>query len=103
LFFNFQTKNSVSLDPTDLKQLSHDSDILIGGLCDFTGELTRKAIRRAKKNNNQEIKKYSLTINQIVEQLLKLNLSGYLRTKFDQAKRNAQKLELILYEQRIRS
>ena len=95
-------KKELSLIGNIPSLLSDYPDVIIGGLCDFTGELTRKAITRAQKKNEQEVKRNSETVNAIIDRLLELNLSGYLRNKFDQAKHNAQKLETILYELRIR-
>jgi hypothetical protein len=38
----------------------------------------------------------------VVENLLRLDLTGYLRQKFDQAKKNLRQLEQILYDLRLR-
>ena len=103
LYLSFLKTNKPDLDKKIIDFVSDDPDVLIGGLCDFTGEATRRAVRIAGKERLTELVAISETVNQIIEGLLEIDLSGYVRTKFDQAKRNAHKLEMMIYEIRIRS
>lgn len=103
LYLNFLKYSKPDLPKKVIDFISDDPDILIGGLCDFTGEATRRAVRIASKERMGELTAISETVNLIIEGLLEIDLSGYVRTKFDQAKRNAHKLEMMIYEIRIRS
>lgn len=80
-----------------------DADIYLAALCDFTGELVRRAVKEATQKNVHEVKKIKQTIEQVMQNLIQLNLTGYLRTKYDQAKNNLRKIEEIMYEISLRS
>jgi predicted translin family RNA/ssDNA-binding protein len=71
----------------------------LGALSDYTGELLRRAVLRATKHNDAEVAVIAEEITVVIELLLGYNLTGLLRTKFDQAKRNQQKMEEIMYDQ----
>lgn len=103
LYLNYVTAGELRLDGRILRFADDDPDIVIAGLCDFTGELTRRAIRISSQERSAEVQKISELVNKIIDKLLEIDLAGYSRTKFDQAKRNAQRLEMMLYELRIRS
>ena len=75
----------------------------IGGFADYTGELVRYAILQASKGNYQEVKNIAGEVNDAIAILLEYNLTGVLRTKFDQAKKNLRKMEEIVYELSLRS
>jgi len=79
-----------------------DPDVYYAGLADFTGELVRYAIALATKGEVAKIKGVKQGVERIVEHLLELNLTGQLRNKFDQAKRNLRKMEEILYDLTIK-
>lgn len=102
LYFNYVSKGVIDLDKRIVTFAADDPDIIIAGLCDFTGELTRRAVRIASKERAHEVEEISERTNEIIDKLLEVDLAGYSRTKFDQAKRNAQRLETMLYELRIR-
>jgi len=87
----------------DIRNKQIDADIYIGGLCDFTGELVRLAVRRATDKNYKEVKEIKRTIEGVMHNLIQLDLTGYLRTKFDQCKNNLRKIEEITYELSLRS
>lgn len=70
----------------------------LGGLCDLTGELLRKIVLFATNEEYGRAKKMKELIASIVAELIKFNLTGYLRTKYDEAKRNLKKAEEILYD-----
>ncbi len=80
-----------------------DPDIFISGLCDVPGELLRYAIKSATEKNFAEVKRCREVADEIIGQLVDMNLTGYNRQKFDQAKQALHKLEQVLYEVSLRS
>lgn len=73
-------------------------DDYIAGLCDFTGELVRKMVLLATKGEIKKAQELKEIIADVVAGLIKLDLTGYLRSKFDAAKRNLKKAEEIMYD-----
>lgn len=73
-------------------------DEYLGGLSDLTGELVRLMIIRATAKEFNEVKKAGKAVEEVIHALMQNNLTGYLRTKFDQAKNSLRKAEEILYE-----
>lgn len=82
----------------EVKGVEIDADIYIGGLCDVPGELYRYAIKSATEKKFDEVKKCYEIAEGIVTELVDMDLTGYNRQKFDQAKQALQKLEIVLYE-----
>ncbi|MFH1412589.1 MAG: hypothetical protein ABIG10_00980 [bacterium] len=70
----------------------------LGGISDLTGELLRQAINAAAQNNLELVKNNHKIINDILNHLVNFDMTGYLRTKYDQAKNNLRKIEQINYE-----
>jgi len=97
LFLQFEKEKKIDL----VKDLDISSEEYIAGICDFTGELLRKVIKLVTEGKKKEIEVYSECVENIVAELIKLDLRGYLRYKFDQAKRNLKEFEKILYEIRL--
>ena len=81
-----------------IKEVNLNFDSYLGGICDTTGELVRRAINQAAAGNLTEVEKIKNTINNIMEQLVEFDMTGYLRTKYDQARGNLRKIEQINYE-----
>lgn len=79
-----------------------EAPVFIAGLCDATGEIVRYAMRRASAGKRDEIGAALRTVEGVVTDLLDMDLTGYLRTKFDQAKRNLRTLEQMHYELSVR-
>ncbi|HTK04381.1 MAG TPA: hypothetical protein VL500_02265 [Candidatus Eisenbacteria bacterium] len=79
-----------------------DHEIYLGGLSDLTGELQRRQVRLATDGKLDEVRKLKQAIEEIVVQLLEMDLTGYLRTKFDQAKNSLRRAEDVLYEVTLR-
>ncbi len=77
-------------------------DIFLGGLSDVSGEIVRYAVRRATGGAREEVVKAKEVVDLIVTLLLDLDLTGHLRQKADQAKRNLHTLEQMLYELSLR-
>lgn len=86
----------------ELDSRAMDPSTFLAGLCDTTGEITRHAVREATKGNDKEVEHDYQTVEMIVEYLMQLDLTGYLRKKFDEAKRNLRSLEKIMYEISLR-
>ena len=85
-----------------LAKIKVDADIFISGLCDVPGELLRYAIKSATEKKFEEVKRCRQAADDIIGELVDMNLTGYNRQKFDQAKQALHKLEQILYEVSIR-
>jgi predicted translin family RNA/ssDNA-binding protein len=83
----------------DIK-LSYES--YLGGICDLTGELVRRAINEASHGNYGEVSHIKSLISDIMAELVEFNMTGYMRTKYDQAKGNLRKIEQINYEVKLR-
>jgi predicted translin family RNA/ssDNA-binding protein len=86
-----------------LKHLSLDYEILLGGLCDLTGELVRYSVLAVTRGKTAEVRIYDAHVEAILGELLKMDLTGKLRQKFDDAKRNLKRMEGILYDLTIKS
>ena len=97
LFLQFEKEKKIDL----VKDLDISSEEYIAGICDFTEELLRKVVKLVTEGKKKEIEVYSECVENIVAELIKLDLRGYLRYKFDQAKRNLKEFEKILYEIRL--
>lgn len=79
-----------------------DYDTYLGGLSDLTGEIARRQVRVATAGDIKEAERLKDAIEAIVAELLDMDLSGYLRTKFDQAKNNLRRAEDVVYEITLR-
>jgi len=86
-----------------LSKIKVDPDIFISGLCDVPGELLRYAIKSATEKKYEEVKRCRVAADEIIGELVDMNLTGYNRQKFDQAKQALNKLEQVLYEVSLRS
>lgn len=75
---------------------------LIGGISDLTGEILRKAIQAVTKGGVDKVVNYQKAIQEIIGELIKFDLLGKLRGKYDQAKRNLRKIEEVAYDLKIR-
>ncbi|HRY36987.1 MAG TPA: hypothetical protein P5230_03920 [Candidatus Magasanikbacteria bacterium] len=94
LFMSFVENKSL----TKIKDLKIDSDIYIGGLCDVPGEILRFAIKAATERNFTEVKRCYSAAEEIINELVDMNLTGYNRQKFDQAKQSLNRLQQVVYE-----
>ena len=94
LFYMYLTEGKIS----EIKEVSADADDYLGAVTDYTGELLRKAVLLATEGKYKEVKKIKEEMSSVLAELIKLNLTGYLRTKYDAAKRNLKRMEEMLYE-----
>ena len=78
-------------------------EVYIGGLTDTIGEAARYAVTAATQKDNQLVIKLVDTVKAVMSELVAMNLTGYLRNKFDQAKNALRKLEDILYDLSLKS
>ena len=62
------------------------------------GELYRYAIKSATEKNFKAVKKCYDAAAEIIGELVDMDLTGYNRQKFDQAKQALHKLEQVVYE-----
>lgn len=85
-----------------IKGVQIDADSYLAGLCDFTGELLRKAVLAATDKKFKRVEELAAGIREVIGELLKFNLTSYLRTKYDQAKHNLRRVEEILYDVKMR-
>lgn len=98
LFENYLQKGS--LGKIDARAMT--PSIYFAGLCDATGEMVRYAVRQVTLGHPEVVSQIHETVSMVIEFLLDLDLTGYLRTKFDQAKKNLSRLEEMSYDLAIR-
>lgn len=72
-----------------------DTEVYLGALSDLTGELVRSCVLLATQHKKKEVEQLVSSIREAVAFLIKLDLSGNLRQKYDQAKQNLRKAEEI--------
>ena len=86
----------------EVKKLDLDSDAVLGGLTDCVGEIARKCVEWATKGEFKKIDKAIEASREVVSVLMGLNLTGYLRTKLDQAKGALRRIEDVAYDVAMR-
>jgi predicted translin family RNA/ssDNA-binding protein len=82
----------------NIKEIEIDADIFISGICDVPGELYRYAIKSATDKNFKMVTTCHQVCEEIILELVDMDLTGYNRQKFDQAKQALHKLEQVIYE-----
>ncbi len=85
-----------------VKGLRLDYESYLGGVCDMVGELVRYATNQAAAGKFSAVAKTKKTADDIMSQLVDFDMTGYLRTKYDQARGHLRKLEQMAYEIKIR-
>ncbi len=85
-----------------LESRASEPTVYLAGLSDMTGELVRYATRQVTLGNRHVVKDVQEVVTMVIEFLLDVDLTGYLRTKFDQAKKNLSRLEQMSYDVAIR-
>ena len=81
-----------------IKEVQLETSSYLGGICDLTWELVRLAINLASNKKFNEVEKIKIVINNILAELVEFDMTGYTRTKYDQAKGNLRKIEQMDYE-----
>ncbi len=79
-----------------------DEDAYLGGVLDFTGEAVRHAVKAATACDLAEVRRAHEAVEAVVAELIQMNITGSLRSKYDQMKTNLRKLEEILYDLSLR-
>ena len=97
-FYNFLTKPNKGVP----KFVEVKPEEIIAGICDFTGELLRRAITIASVENFKQIGEYKKIIENIAEQLTKIGFKGKLRQKYDEVERNLSRIEDIIYDIKLK-
>lgn len=98
--FLYLILNGEKLDK--IKGLKLDETAYLGGICDMTGELIRYATNQAAGGKFEKVAEVKKIINDIMAELTDFDLTGYLRTKYDQARGNLRKIEQMDYEIKLR-
>lgn len=103
LFFEFLHSGRQGLRLSGgLASVRIDADTYLAGLSDLTGEIARKCVQRATQGRVKEVEQLAEAVRAIVGELIKFDLTGYLRTKYDQAKQNLRRVEEVLYDIKMR-
>ncbi len=98
LFFQFIKGKKLG----KIKKIDIPHVVYLAGLADVPGELYRYAIKAATKRDREMVNSCTVLAQDIIGELIECNLTSYLRTKSDQAKRSVQKLEIVQYELSLR-
>jgi len=85
-----------------IKKINLSLESYIGGICDLTGELARRTVNLVAQGKNKQVAYIKKVVEDIMVELVEFDITGYLRTKYDQAKNNLRKIEQINYEIKIR-
>lgn len=88
---------------TGVIDLNLDYESYLGGICDLIGELVRYATNRAAAGKFNEVAKIKNGADDIMAQLIDFDMTGYLRTKYDQARGHLRKIEQMTYEIKLRA
>lgn len=75
-----------------------DEETQIAGLCDAAGEAVRLMTLYATAGREAEAREMKTRIDRVIVGLDAMDFSGYLRTKYDQARSHYRKAEDILYD-----
>lgn len=85
------------------EELNVDPENFLLGLCDLTGELSRRAVFSVVNEKYDEVKKISEFVEILHNEFLDFELrNGELRRKSDSIKWNIKKIEEIMYDLKIR-
>ena len=87
----------------EIKNLHLDYESYLGGLCDLIGELVRYSTNQAAKGKFSAVAKNKKIADDIMAGLSDFDMTGYLRTKYDQARGHLRKLEQMAYDIKLRS
>ena len=98
-FYNFLTKSKK--EAPDF--IEAEPEVIISGICDFTGELVRRAITIASPECLRELLLYKKVIENIAKKLTRVGFRGKLRQKYDEVERNLRKIEYILYDIKLKN
>ena len=86
-----------------IEKLNLNYEAYLGGLCDMVGELVRYATNQAAAGKFSAVAKAKNQAEIVMEELADFDMTGYLRTKYDQARGHLRKLEQMSYEIKLRN
>lgn len=99
LFFEFMKDRKLATR----KELNVDTDYYLLGLCDLSGELARKAIQAATKEDYTLTLEVKEIVEHIYNELLKFDIrESELRRKFDSIKYDLKRLEDLCLELKLK-
>lgn len=87
----------------EVKDLDFDYESYLGGICDLIGELVRYATNQATQGKFAKVAQIKKKAENIMAQLIDVDMTGYLRTKYDQARGHLRKLEQMAYEIKLKT
>ncbi|MDP3244537.1 MAG: hypothetical protein Q8M83_02655 [bacterium] len=87
----------------EIKEAAVDTDSYLGGICDLIGEMARKVVLLATERKFDKVKRLAEAAHEIMAELIKMDLTGYMRNKYDQAKQALRKIEEVAYDIAIKS
>ena len=84
-------------------EIKVDAENYLLGVCDLTGELSRKAVFSVVNEKYSEVEKIKDFVSEIYNEFLKFSFrNSELRKKSDSIKWNLKKIEEIMYDLKIR-
>jgi translin len=98
LFWQWLTKYKIE----KLKGIKLNHESYLGAISDLVGEMARYSINQAIKQNIKEVIRVSKDASELLASLTEFDFTGYLRTKYDQARSHLKKIEQINYDISIR-
>jgi predicted translin family RNA/ssDNA-binding protein len=91
-----------SVGAVEVEGLNVPYDVYLGGLSDLVGELQRRQVKLATAGDMEGVKKIRDTMEEIIGVMMEMDLTGYLRNKFDQSKNSFRRAEEVLYDMTVR-
>lgn len=85
-----------------IKGLKLSATAYLGGICDLLGEMVRLATNEGAKGHWHRVSEVKKDMNTIMAELIEFDFTGYLRTKYDQARNHLRKVEQMEYEVQLR-
>ncbi len=79
-----------------------DEETQIAGICDAVGEVVRIMMQFVTSGRDSEAREMKKRLDHLLAGLDAMDYSGYLRTKYDQARSHYRKAEEILYDLSLR-
>jgi len=99
MFFAFVSGRALK----EIKGIKIEAESYFAGICDLVGEMARLAVNRVAAGGKEEAGKIKKVSEDIMAELTEVDLRGYLRVKYDQAKTSLKKIEQVNYDIEIRS
>jgi predicted translin family RNA/ssDNA-binding protein len=98
--FFWQWLTKYKIEKSKELKISHES--YLGAISDLLGEISRYSTNQATKQNTKEVTRASEDAAELLAALTEFDFTGYLRTKYDQARGHLKKIEQVNYDISIR-